>query len=635
MGGQDTASDRTERRYQLVGEVAGHRRTFPLGMGEHTVGSTPGEERHLVLPVRGVSRRHGVITPGADGVTVADLESKNGTFINDRRVRQGSVAVGDTVRFGPVALRLEVVAAEDVDLGLELSGGAISWSGLGGLEHTPRLSGLPEIGELGGATGGTVGADLRLVSALLERLTLRPAADLEGALTLLVTALGAVCGALAEYAPGQPPVVLATSGTVSPPPLPTLRVLRGNGGEAAPGLPPLRFATGEGAEGGLVALLVWGGVQSLQSLQSLQSPQSPPDLLLSTALALLRAFLPPALAPTEAIGPRSRSAHTLVFPDGIVPGEAPAMVAFYRQMEQLLVGEFPVLLLGETGVGKEHLARVLHGSSPRRRGPFVAVNCAAIPAELLEAEMFGVVRGAATGVEARQGKFVEANDGVLFLDEVGEMSIDLQAKLLRALQEGEVQPVGGRPVRVAVRVVAATNADLLARAGEGRFRADLYYRLAGYVLAVPPLRRRREDLPRLLGHFVRRFSTELEKPVRGVTVKALRLLTAYPWPGNVRELEHAIRRQVVLCPRGGAIDSSQLPAEIVQGAMDAQEPEDPAPDAGLEPRLEALEGRLIRRALVTTGGNQTRAAKILRISRNGLAKRLKRLGISPDELIPH
>jgi two-component system response regulator HydG len=305
------------------------------------------------------------------------------------------------------------------------------------------------------------------------------------------------------------------------------------------------------------------------------------------------------------------------------------MASLYGQMQALLDGDLPVLILGETGVGKELLARSLHASSARREKPFIAINCAAIPADLLEAEMFGIGKGIATGVIERTGKFQLAQQGTLFLDEIGDMSPDLQAKLLRALQEKEIQPVGGVPVAVDIRVVAATNSDLLQRIEEGRFRRDLYYRVAGYALRVPALRERREDIPALVEGFLRAFSRKARKWVRGITVKALHTLVEYGWPGNIRELEHEVRRLVYLCPEGQAIDSRMLFNHVLVPTLGGKPSDPPAQGDSLE--LEAhvheVEERVIRKALARAGGNRTEAAKLLGISRNGLTIKMKRLGI--------
>ena len=335
---------------------------------------------------------------------------------------------------------------------------------------------------------------------------------------------------------------------------------------------------------------------------------------------------------TTATGvPEAATSRRVVFPEDHVMGSSPRMRALCEQMRPLVDSDLPVLVVGETGVGKEHFARALHASSPRRNGPFVAVNCAAIPAELLEAEMFGIAKGVATGVVERSGKLTQASGGTLFLDEIGEMPAALQPKLLRALQEKLVQPVGGTPVSVDVRTVAATNADLQAKLDSGSFRRDLYFRVAGFVLRVPALRERPEDIPALVEAFLRRLAKEIGRTPRGVTARALSLLREYAWPGNIRELAHEMRRVVHLCPDGQAIESGML-SEAIQAPAASDAPPDPEgsddPSLSLETHLQRLEDRLIRAALRRAAGNRTQAAKSLGISRNGLALKMERLGIS-------
>jgi transcriptional regulator with PAS, ATPase and Fis domain len=290
----------------------------------------------------------------------------------------------------------------------------------------------------------------------------------------------------------------------------------------------------------------------------------------------------------------------------------------------------PVLLRGETGVGKEHLARLVHASSARRAGPFVAVNCAAIPAELMEAEMFGIAKGVATGVVERPGKFQLANGGTLFLDEIGDMPLALQAKLLRALQGGEIQPVGGAPVRVDARLITATNSDLDERIEQGQFRGDLYYRVAGFVLRVPPLRERREDIPSLVQAMLGAFGRETGKSIPGITAEVRRALCGYAWPGNVRELENEVRRLVYLCRDGQTVDARMLSERIV---VSAEGETDTAPSSlRLEANVDHLERRLIRVALVRTGGKRSAAARLLGVSRNGLAMKMERLGLGDSRV---
>jgi transcriptional regulator with PAS, ATPase and Fis domain len=310
-----------------------------------------------------------------------------------------------------------------------------------------------------------------------------------------------------------------------------------------------------------------------------------------------------------------------------VIGRSDPMTDVYTQLRQLLRGDIPVLITGETGVGKEHIAEILHASSTRRNGPFVAVNCAAIPSELLEAELFGIERGVATGVSARKGKFQLARGGVLFLDEIGDMSLELQAKLLRAIQALEVHPLGARaPEPIDVRIITATNTDLQALIAASGFRRDLYYRVAGFTIHVPPLRQRRDDIPAFVEHFMRLYAEEIGKPVSGITVKALSALAAAPWPGNVRELEHEVRRLVYLCPENHAIDSSMLSTAILYPpAQQSFDELEVGRDLDLDAAIAEVERKLIAAALARTKGNRSKAARLLGISRNGLALKMDRL----------
>jgi len=289
-----------------------------------------------------------------------------------------------------------------------------------------------------------------------------------------------------------------------------------------------------------------------------------------------------------------------------------------------------VLITGESGTGKEVLARRIHVRSPRAEGPFVAVNCAAIPAELLESELFGHARGAFTGaVRDRAGRFRQASGGTLFLDEVGEIPPALQGKLLRALQEKAVDAVGAdAPVPVDVRILAATNRDLLARIREGAFREDLYYRLNVVELAVPPLRERPDDIPPLVRRFVDEFAAGREIAVPPAVVEEL---SRRPWPGNVRELRNACERMVILC-RGDEVSLDDLPsaprAAGEGGAESGAAEWPPLPAGGLS--LVDLEKRVIERALQMKGGNITQAATYLRIPRHILVYRIGKYGLRRD-----
>jgi transcriptional regulator with GAF, ATPase, and Fis domain len=306
--------------------------------------------------------------------------------------------------------------------------------------------------------------------------------------------------------------------------------------------------------------------------------------------------------------------------DAIV-GDSEAVRSMLRVVDRVTASEVPVLVNGESGSGKELVARAIHANGPRGAFAFVSENCGAVPESLLESTLFGHVRGAFTGaVRPRAGLFEVAHRGTLFLDEIAEMSLGMQAKLLRALQDGEIRPVGSESVRrVDVRVIGATHRDLEALVREGRFREDLFYRLNVIAVRVPPLRERSGDVPLLVSHFVKVHSGE--RHVR-VSRAALDALAAFAWPGNVRQLENEIRRALVLCD-----DTIQL--EHLGNDVRARSAGEAARADGLNlrRRVDALEVELVRLALRRTEGNQTRAAELLGVSRFGLQKMMKRLEI--------
>jgi len=302
-------------------------------------------------------------------------------------------------------------------------------------------------------------------------------------------------------------------------------------------------------------------------------------------------------------------------------GESPAFRRLLDDARRVARRQVPVLLRGETGTGKELIASLLHAEGVRRDGPCVRFNCAAIPDELAEAELFGHAKGAFTGaVAARRGYFAQADGGTLVLDEVGELPMASQAKLLRALQEGEIQPVGAARVeRVDVAVVAVTHRDLRAAVAEGRFREDLYYRLAVVELTVPPLRERPDDIPRLVDHFRRRYAARFDLGDARFTAALVAALAARPWPGNVRELENAVARILALS-EGGAIGPEAL------ARLDGAPTTGDAP-RGLRAEVAAFERGLLERALAQCGGNQSEAARRLEVSRMTLLDKMKRYGL--------
>ncbi len=328
---------------------------------------------------------------------------------------------------------------------------------------------------------------------------------------------------------------------------------------------------------------------------------------------------------------------------GPMVGRSAAILEVFKTVGRLAASSVPVLITGESGTGKELVARAIHAAGPRAAAPFVAVNAAAIPRELLESELFGHERGAFTGaVEARPGRFREASGGTLFLDEIGDMPLDLQAKILRVLQSGEIAPVGGRTtVAPDVRVLAATHRDLDAEVAAGRFREDLLYRLRVVPLHIPPLRERPEDIEVLARHFVDRYAGELGSCARHLAPATLERLEAHPWPGNVRELENAIKRALVLATgevlapedfaflggagagAGGADDFEAALAAEAERALGER------PGEALRELVTRVERRVIDAALARTRGNQLRAAALLGINRNTLRKKISELGLAP------
>ena len=338
-------------------------------------------------------------------------------------------------------------------------------------------------------------------------------------------------------------------------------------------------------------------------------------------------------------------------------GDSPAIRQIYAVVEKVADTPSTVLITGESGTGKELVARALHDNSSRRTGPFIKINCAAIPKTLMESELFGYEKGAFTGaVGSKPGRFELAHGGTLFLDEIGEIPVEMQVKLLRVLQESEFERVGGiKTIKVDVRLLTATNRDLAAEIASGGFRDDLFYRLNVVPIHLPALRERRQDIPMLVDHFIARFNERLKKQITGADPEAVERLVAHNWPGNIRELENVIERTILFCegpriqledlPRefgGGTVSSSQ--PDLVAAAAAVPAPASPAPSAAppvgeevgslkeaVRVETERVERDLIQRALDETGGNVTQAARKLQISRKSLQTKMKELGLRDRE----
>jgi DNA-binding NtrC family response regulator len=428
------------------------------------------------------------------------------------------------------------------------------------------------------------------------------------------------------------------------------------------GLAVLTKVRGTHPELPVIVLTAKGGIDSaVEAMRAgandfLVKPASPERITVSMRNALKIGTLS-----GEVTRLKKKSENRLAFEDLIA--RSPEMRQVIRLGQRAAQSNIPILIEGESGVGKELIARAIQGSSERAGRPFVTVNCGAIPENLVESILFGHEKGSFTGATDKHlGKFQEADGGTLFLDEIGELRLDMQVKLLRALQEGEIDAVGGkRPMKVDVRIISATNRDLAELTREGQFREDLYYRLNVFPVFVPPLRQRREDVPALARHFIARFAAEENKAVTGLTPEASDLIADFSWPGNVRQLENTIFRAVVLCD-GDTLDVCDFPQiaaamgvqprarrtapipppRMVTPAIPEMAPVRPTPEpaspyvmsttdiAGHVRKLEEIETEVIRMAISRYDGHMSEVARRLGIGRSTLYRKLKDLGLEEE-----
>ncbi len=570
-------------------------RYFP--MPDHDVRLGAAAENDLVAPFPGISRHHARIQPEGAGLRVTDLGSTNGLVCDGRRLDEILLTPGKAVCLGRAVLALENLSSSDGETGLRFQTPA---------GHAAAGPLATDTAALSPTAGTSPARALRFVRELERAGMADPAERLDRARR----ALGAMSLLVLDVRSPDDAAVVACEG-----PLPSESRL---GDLAAPEI---------GSTAGEMLLAdTSGGVRLIAFFDNAPEPWQF-DFFFYLAEKLLPV---PPVERREAPLPRD---EVLRLPPGMVLGSSAALQDLLAQLRATSRSDLSALLLGETGTGKELFARLIHDSGPHARGPFVAINCAAIPAELLEAELFGIAGRVATGVDPRPGLFVQAHGGTLFLDEIGELPERLQAKLLRVLQEREVLPLGGSARKIAVRIVAASNRDLGRLIKEGAFRADLYYRLRGLELRVPPLRDRREDLPALILTFASRAAQRCGKRIHGVSRRALSTLLAHDWPGNVRELESTIERAVLLCPDGGTLQREHLggleeaAAEPVASAPPAARMDLPAPTGTLQEQVDALEREAILRALAAAKGNKSKAAGVLGITRNGLSLKMERLKI--------
>lgn len=573
--------------------------SYWLRPGVTRIGSASAND--LVLDVPGVSRHHAELWLEQGLLRLRDLGSKNGSWVNGKPAQGAGLFAGDAIEIGSATLSVEEAEGSDGRLAIHT----------GGPRDVAEITALTTPQETDVIPRPDTATDLLVLQALADHLGPSPS----DALVAVAKVLRVQTIAVVSWT-GKEATVRAHAGELTDGLLEELQSLAAIPIDAAM-MGKEVMASGAGFKmcweyhrdsGRANALVVSPGSRVADRDELLQ-------LILTFFLRYWDREHVPRRPPAEDLD--------LVFPEGYVAGISSASRRLHVALRAALQGDLPLLLIGPTGAGKDVLARILHGSSQQHEGPFVAVNCAAIPSDLLEAELFGIEAGIATGVRPRTGRFQESNGGVLFLDEIGDMPLNLQAKLLRTLEAKEVTPVGGRPVAVDARIVAATNSDLDQAIQDGRFRADLYYRLAGFVVEVPPLAHRRDDIPALVESMVLRLSHRLGKDIPGVSVRALRRLAAYAWPGNIRQLQHEISRLVYTCSAGEPIHSGLLSERYSADSLDD--------DRTLPAQVAALEKRLLRDVLQQTEGNQSQAARLLGISRNGLRHRMSRLGLSGDE----
>jgi len=388
------------------------------------------------------------------------------------------------------------------------------------------------------------------------------------------------------------------------------------------GLDLLTTLKAKGNEATVIVMSAYGNMdQALEAMKAgaydyVQKPFKPDEVVLALRKAEERELL---RRENRALRDEIRKEHRF---DDIL-AKSQKMLDIFRTISKIAEYKTTVLVAGESGVGKELVARAIHHRSTRRGGPFVAVNCGAIPENLLESELFGHKKGAFTdAVQDRRGLFEEADGGSLFLDEIGELPLSLQVKLLRVLEEEKIRRVGDvRDIKIDVRIITATHRDLPSETKAGRFREDLFYRLNVLPILVPPLRDRREDIPLLIDHFVARNNTRLGTSIRGLDTESRRLLFEYPWPGNVRELENTIERAMVLA-EGDQIVAQDLP-ERLREARDPVQTQLASGELSVKKTMRIVEEILIRRALQRTKGNRTRAAEVLEISHRALLYKIK------------
>jgi len=561
--------------YRLLVNVRERTLRYPLEAGENLVGSSPGCAVRIKHP--SISRRHAAVTVTEDGVSIEDLGSANGTRVGDSAITAvTALRPGTPVRVGRVEAVLEEVGEGDLEMAM-----ALPMRDEHGREPTSVSRGPVS----------TVGP------AVLDAFCLRQLPDLAESVA---------------RGDSRPEVAHAVGAALlHSMPCTSVEVVRG-----APGSEGVLFSADREAVG--EAVLVAADAGDGHDLRvgfvgaAVAESYAP---LVKVAGALIR------LAGRRSATAVARPAVAIAPEPPRPPSIVVSVREVYAQAARIARGRVSVLILGESGTGKELLARYIHAASDRAGAPLITLNCAALPRDLLESELFGVERGVATGVEARAGKFEAANGGTLFLDEIGDMALETQARILRVLQEGEVYRIGSHSGRPAdLRVISATNRDIEAMLSDGLFRGDLYHRIADWVVEVPPLRKRRADIPNLAAHFLARACAERGVRAAGISRSAVEALVAHDWPGNVRQIEKEMGRAALFLEDDEILDTSLLQPAITASAGAIAH-------GTLKEVREAAEREHIEGVLTSCGGSMAAAAEILGIGLSTLYARMKDLDI--------
>ncbi|MEN8163976.1 MAG: sigma 54-interacting transcriptional regulator [Acidobacteriota bacterium] len=555
---------------------------IPLTEGEWSVGSAPDADIRISHPT--VSRRHARLFVGAGGVDVEDLGSSNGTRVDGDAVRGRTVLPpGKPLLFGTAVALLESLEVQDSEVGIAMGGAA------GGREDSEAVQSPKPMATL--------------APSVLEHFTKE--------------FLPEVLEVMAEGAPPLDRIQAIGNGLFTSLPCRSVEISQDcDGDEAVVFVAERKRRRDDSAEAAPVMVSSEGWVvRVLFPVENLARAYEP--LVRSGALL---AGLAVGGGEQDSKAVRSRpNAPALPTPTTV----SATVQKVYSSAARVAAGPISVLIHGESGTGKELLARYIHAASPRANAPLVTLNCAALSRDLLEAELFGVEKGVATGVESRKGRFEQAHGGTLFLDEIGDMAQDTQAKILRVLQENEVFRVGsGSPRPADVRVVSATNRDLDSMLESGAFRPDLYHRIADWVVELPALRHRRDDIPNLAVHFLAAACDEAGTAPAGISKAAVSVLSSANWPGNIRQLEREMSRVALFLEDGDLLDTSLLQGSLFDGA----EVQDR--DESLKCLLEDAERRAIEAALTAANGDVGEAAKRLKIGRSTLYRRMTALGIS-------